>query len=80
MGGDSRVDNSCLYQLIGDLDDPCSTVNRKHLLVDVVANSICRVVAEANEPDAIAVWAKSKKSWLEQFLKHPHGRPSKDCL
>lgn len=80
MGGDSRVDESCLYQFFGDLEDPRSTVNRKHLLVDVVGIAICGVVAGADGADAIAVWAKSKKSWLERFLKLPHGLPSKDCI
>lgn len=71
---------SCVYQYFGDLEDPRSTVNRKHLLVDVVAIAICGVVAGADGPDAIAVWSKSRRTWLQQFLKLPHGLPSKDCL
>jgi len=80
MGGESRVADSCFYQFIGGLEDRCSTGNRNHLRVDVVGIAICGVVAGADGPDTIAVWAKSKKSWLEQFLKLPHGLPSKDCL
>ena len=80
MCGESRVAESCLYEYFEDLEDPRSTVNRKHLLVDVIGIAICGVVAGADGPDAIAVWAKSKKDWLGQFLKLPHGLPSKDCI
>ncbi len=59
---ESQVEEPCLYQYFGDLEDPRSTVNRKHLLVDEVGIAICGVVAGADGPDAIAVWAKSKKS------------------
>ena len=80
MDRESAVEDSFLYQCFGELEDPRSTVNRKHLLVDVVAIAICGVVAGADGPDAISVWAKSKKSWWEEFLKLPHGLPSKDCI
>ncbi len=64
----------------GELKDPRSTINRKHLLVDVVVIAICGTVAGADGPDAIAVWAKSRRDWLAQYLELPHGLPSKDCL
>mgnify|MGYP006274016399 CR=1 FL=1 len=41
---------------------------------------ICGVVAEVDGVDAMAVCAKSKKSWLEQFVKLPHGLPLKGCI
>ena len=39
--------------------DPRSEVNREHLLVDVIVISICAILAGADGPTAIAMWAKS---------------------
>lgn len=62
------------------LPDPRSTINRRHLLVDVIVISICGVLAGADGPEAIAVWAKSKAQWLRKHLKLPHGIPSHDTI
>lgn len=63
-----------------ELPDPRSEVNREHLLVDVIVISICAILAGADGPTAIAVWAKSPSvaAWLKQHLALPHGIPSKD--
>jgi predicted transposase YbfD/YdcC len=63
-----------------DLPDPRSTINRRHLLLDVVVISMCAVVAGADGPAAIAVWAQSQRAWLAQYLELPHGLPGKDCI
>lgn len=63
-----------------NLPDPRSTVNRRHLLLDIIVISICAVVAGADGPDAIAEWAKTRKAWLGQYLELPNGLPSKDCI
>ena len=62
------------------LPDPRSVVNREHLLVDVIVISICAILAGADGPTAIAVWAKSPSvsAWLKQHLELPNGIPSKD--
>jgi predicted transposase YbfD/YdcC len=62
------------------LPDPRSTINRRHLLVDIIVISICGVLAGADGPEAIAQWAKTKKQWLRKHLKLPHGIPSHDTL
>lgn len=63
-----------------ELPDPRSEVNREHLLVDVIVISICAILAGADGPTAIAVWAKSPSvaAWLKQHLALPKGIPSKD--
>jgi predicted transposase YbfD/YdcC len=63
-----------------ELPDPRSEVNREHLLVDVIVISICAILAGADGPTAIAVWAKSPSvsAWLKQHLALPNGIPSKD--
>ena len=41
------------------LEDPRSTINRKHLLGDLIVISIGAVIAGADGPKAIGVWALS---------------------
>ena len=62
------------------LPDPRSTINRRHLLVDIIVICICGVLAGADGPEAIAVWAKTKGQWLRKHLKLPHGIPSHDTI
>src|SRR6478672_4564838 len=63
-----------------DLEDPRSTVNRKHPLVSVVVIAIMAVFAGAGGPTAIARWAKFKKEFLLGVLDLPHGIPRKDVF
>lgn len=63
-----------------DLEDPRSTINRKHLLGDLIVISICGVLAGADGPKAIGVWAQSNRDWLQQHLPLPHGIPSHDTI
>lgn len=63
-----------------ELPDPRSSINRRHLLVDVVVISLCGVLAGADGPVAIAVWAKAHRNWLRRHLQLPRGIPSRDTL
>ena len=47
------------------LEDPRSTINRKHLLGDLIVISIGAVIAGADGPKAIGVWALSNEAWLQ---------------
>jgi predicted transposase YbfD/YdcC len=62
------------------LPDPRSSVNRRHLLVDVIVMSICAVVAGADGPVAIEEWAKAHRGWLKRYLRLAHGIPSHDTI
>lgn len=62
------------------LSDPRSHVNRKHLLGDLIVISIMAVIAGAEGPEAISVWAKSNKDWLAERLQLPSGVPSADTI
>lgn len=75
---DSRLKS--IAEHFEELPDPRSEVNREHLLVDVIVISICAILAGADGPTAIAVWAKSPSvsAWLKQHLALPNGIPSKD--
>jgi DDE_Tnp_1-associated len=62
------------------LPDPRSSINRLHLLVDVVVMSLCGVLAGADGPEAIEEWAVAQEEWLRQHLELPHGIPSHDTF
>ena len=62
------------------LEDPRSTINRKHLIGDLIVISIAAVIAGADGPTAIGAWALSNKEWLSRHLELPHGIPSHDTI
>jgi predicted transposase YbfD/YdcC len=62
------------------LPDPRSDVNRLHLLTDVIVISVCGVLAGADGPDGIALWARTHEAWLRKYLALPHGIPSHDTV
>jgi predicted transposase YbfD/YdcC len=63
-----------------ELEDPRSSVNRKHPLVSVVVIALMAVLAGAGGPTAIARWADLKKELLLQVLDLPNGIPCKDVF
>jgi predicted transposase YbfD/YdcC len=63
-----------------ELPDPRSDVNRVHLLGDIIVISIMAVIAGAEGPKAIGVWAKSNETWLRDRLQLPGGIPSHDTI
>lgn len=69
-----------ILEYFGELDDPRSTINRKHLLGDLIFISICAVIAGADGPKAIGVWAQSNRTWLELHLELPNEIPSHDTI
>ena len=73
-------DVGSILKCFDDLEDPRSTVNRRHLLGDLVVISICAVIAGADGPKAIGVWAASNERWLRQHLELPYGIPSHDTI
>jgi predicted transposase YbfD/YdcC len=63
-----------------DLEDPRSTINRKHLLGDLIVIAILAVIAGAEGPKAIGLWAQSHAEWLQRHLELPNGIPSHDTF
>jgi predicted transposase YbfD/YdcC len=63
-----------------DLEDPRSDINRVHLLGDIIVISIMAVIAGAEGPKAIGVWAESNQQWLRERLELPGGIPSHDTI
>jgi predicted transposase YbfD/YdcC len=72
-----------LDEIVGyfdELEDPRSSINRKHPLVSVVVIAMMAVLAGAGGPTAIARWAKLKSEFLVQVLDLPNGIPCKDVF
>src|SRR3954451_448643 len=62
------------------LEDPRSSINRKHPLVSVLVIAVMAVLAGANGPTAIAEWAARKEEFLGAALDLPDGVPRKDVF
>lgn len=63
-----------------ELEDPRSTINRKHPLVSVVVIALMGVLAGASGPTSIAQWAKCKEEFLRRVFDLPNGVPRKDVF
>jgi predicted transposase YbfD/YdcC len=63
-----------------ELEDPRSTVNRRHPLASVLVVALLAVLAGAAGPTAIARWAALKGELLSRVLDLPHGVPRKDVF
>jgi hypothetical protein len=62
------------------LEDPRSTVNRRHPSVGVVVIALMAVLAGADGPIAIHEWAALKAVFLREVLDLPNGIPGKDVF
>ena len=69
-----------MLEYFDGLDDPRSSINRQHLLGDLIVISVCGVLAGADGPKAIGVWARTHAEWLKKYLELPHGIPSHDTI
>jgi predicted transposase YbfD/YdcC len=63
-----------------ELEDPRSTINRRHSLTSVVVIALLAVLAGSGGPTAIAKWAAFKAELLMQVLDLPNGIPRKDVF
>lgn len=69
-----------IIEHFADLPDPRSSVNQRHLLVDVVVISVCAVLSGSEGPSDIEEWATCRKDWLREHLALPNGIPSHDTI
>ena len=63
-----------------DLEDPRSSINRRHPLVAVIVIAVLGVLAGASGPTAIAEWAAIKEEVLVAAPGLPAGVPGKDVF
>lgn len=69
-----------IVEYFKELEDPRSTINRRHLLVDLIVICVLAVIAGADGPKAIGLWAAANGEWLKSYLKLPGGIPSHDTI
>ncbi len=62
------------------LEDPRLDRKKRHSLHDIIAITICAVIAGAEGWTDVARFGKAKEAWLRTFLKLPNGIPSHDTF
>jgi predicted transposase YbfD/YdcC len=63
-----------------DLPDPRVDRTRKHALGDILAITLCAVLAGADSWEEVEAFGKAKHGWLKKFLALPNGVPSHDTF
>lgn len=69
-----------LLDFFAELEDPRREKCKKHLLIDIIAISICGVICGADSWNEIEEYGKIKYDWLKTFLELPNGIPSHDTF
>ena len=62
------------------LTDPRIERTKQHLLLDMVAISLCAAICGANSWVDVEKFGIAKRAWFERFLELPNGIPSHDTL
>ena len=69
-----------LVKHFSELSDPRCAYKVEHRLLDIVVIAVCAVIACAESFEDMALYGRSKLSWLQQFLVLPNGIPSHDTF
>lgn len=69
-----------LLTSFGAIEEPRQAGKVDHLLIDVLAITVCAVLAHAETFEDIALYGKHKEKWLRRFLELPNGIPSHDTF
>jgi predicted transposase YbfD/YdcC len=69
-----------ISEIFAEVQDPRSTKNRLHLLVDILVLAFCGILAGAEGFTDFEQFGKHKKKWFKTFLKLPNGIPSHDTF
>jgi predicted transposase YbfD/YdcC len=64
---------------LSEVTDPRSD-NKRHLFLDIIVIAICAVICGADTWADIELFGTSNEDWFRQFLKLPHGIPSRDTF
>ncbi|RYZ65984.1 MAG: ISAs1 family transposase [Proteobacteria bacterium] len=75
---DSMIES--LVKHFSELSDPRYAQKVEHRLLDIVVIAVCAVIACAESFEDMALYGRSKYSWLQQFLILPNGIPSHDTF
>lgn len=69
-----------LLACFGAIEEPRQVGKVEHELIDVLAITVCAVLAHAETFEDIALYGQHKEKWLRQFLRLPNGIPSHDTF
>src|SRR5215207_2951153 len=64
----------------GAVADPRCRGKVEHRLTDILVIAVCAVIACAESWNDIALYGRSKLTWLQTFLELPNGIPSLDTF
>jgi DDE_Tnp_1-associated len=62
------------------LRDPRVLLRTRHLLLDIVAITICATIGGCNDWQQVETFARARHDWLKKFLRLPNGIPSHDTF
>jgi predicted transposase YbfD/YdcC len=74
------ISTSTIVEHFGTLEDPRIERTKLHLLLDIIALTICAIICGADGPVDIEQYGKEKHAWLATFLVLPNGIPSHDTI
>ena len=69
-----------LAEYFSAIKDPRCAGKVEHRLIDILVIAVCAVIACAESWDDIALYGRSKVSWLQSFLTLANGIPSHDTF
>ena len=59
-------------ECLAGMGDPRAAPKIEHRLIDVLAIAVCAVLVGAESFEDIALYGRSKRAWLAQFLELPN--------
>jgi predicted transposase YbfD/YdcC len=69
-----------LVEHFAGIEDPRCAGKVEHRLIDILVIAVCAVIACAESWDDIALYGRSKLTWLQTFLTLANGIPSHDTF
>ena len=72
--------NASIVEHCQTLEDPRIERTKKHQLLDLLVIAVCSLLTGGEGCQAMALFGKSKRPWLQTCLAWPHGIPSHDTF
>ncbi len=66
-----------LVDYFAELDDPRDRRGVRHLLPEMMVIAVCAVICGADDRKGVAAFGRAKQKWFAQWLRLPHGIPSR---
>lgn len=69
-----------LLDRINELPDPRQASKCRHVFGEVIFMTLCGILCDADDWNAIALYAREKEDWFRKYLTLPSGIPSHDTF